>query len=85
MKDTLLINDVERTPSIALEPADYWQLMKLQQDIQIATLEARQRIAAAERARTNFAAGLPAKYPDFEPADAHYRADDATCSLIRER
>jgi hypothetical protein len=70
---------------IALEPADYWQLMKLEQDIQIVTLQAKQQLAAVHQARTAFAHGLHTKYPAFQPADAHYRADDATCSLVRER
>ena len=72
------------TERIVLDPADYWKLMKLEQDVQIATLQAKRIVSDAQTARAHHAHALSLKYPAFKAEDAHYRAEDATCSLIRE-
>lgn len=70
---------------IRFEPADYWKLLKLGADLDLATLQARAVVTAATMARDEFARALAAKYPAFQPDGAHYRADDATCTLTQER
>jgi hypothetical protein len=70
--------------TVTLEPADYWKLLKLGADLDVATIRARALLASATEARDQFAKTLAEKYPAFVVDGAHYRADDATCSLIRE-
>lgn len=74
--------------AILLEPADYWKLMKLGADQDAAQAQLKLAVAgaaAAKAAREAFARELAKKYPAFVVEDAHYRADDLTCTLIRER
>ena len=70
---------------VTLEPAEYWKLMKLYGDLELATLQATAMVLKARSARDGFAKELAAKYPDFVPDDGRYRSDDATYTLIREK
>ena len=68
--------------SVALSPEDFWKLLKLQGDLELATMRARILIESAMAAKSAFAKELAAKYPTFRAEDARYRADEATCALI---
>ena len=71
--------------TVQLDPADYWKLMKLTGDVDLAQQLAAQLVRSATAARDAFAVVLSTKYPDFQPQDAHYQADDATCTLRRRQ
>lgn len=70
--------------TIALTEGEYWKLLKLSTDLELAKQKAFQMVTAAKEAHAAHLEVLAQAHPGFVPADARYEADDATCSLTRK-
>lgn len=79
------MNQDETKDVVTLDPADYWKLMKLMGDVDLAQAKAAALLGTAASARNEYTKTLAAKYDGFIADGAHYRADDTTYTLIRER
>ncbi len=75
--------------AVTLEPAEFDHLLRLGAEAELAgtqlalaQLRGQHRVAAAQAKHDEYLKTLAEKYPALKPEDAHYKADEATHSLI---